>query len=420
MLYHIISIIRKSVLLFTLFLILNGWGIFSNGKYEQLFMYSNLTTFSFWVIFLMGSVILAPLGRVFCSICPAGELNYVFSKIGLKKKFNLELTWLQAISLIIIFTLVISFHISRHPHYTSLLILLTLIIASILGVLFKGNIFCLILCPANGFLKFYSKFSFFTIKCDKNPEIYNQCMVFLNPCNHEKENCHLCLRCFKKSKGLKLAIESPDIKKKTNYTFQDFLIFSTLSGLIIMAFIRVVREIRELYVYPPYLFIKFLNIDENYIIYFVIIFGVIIYPLFFYSAITIYKKIFSKSSFKNLLFDNINYFILPIFSVHFILAFIKLNSRLGFLPYTMKDPSGKETVALYQLEKISIPPDLLPITFTKYFIFLIPIIALSFTILLLFKRTYKFKELFVHISPVMFFIVFIELCIIMWVFKGLI
>jgi hypothetical protein len=418
MLYPIISTIRKFILALTIYLIFNGWGIFAVSKSELLYMYANLTTFSLWVIFLMGAVILSPIGRIFCTLCPIGEVNYIFSKIGLKKKSNFNLSWLQGVSLIVIFVLVIVFHISRHPHYTALLILITLIVAVIFGLLFNGNSFCLLLCPANAFLKFYTRYSFLDINCSKKAMIKTPCMVFINPCNHKRGQCHLCLRCFHKSEGIGFKFSNSFDNNQQSLSNSDFFVFSVLFGLTFMAFIRVVREFREWYVYPPYLICEFLNLNETYLIYLIILTGVLIYPFVFILLISIFKKIFLKNPFIEIIKSTTEDLILPTFSIHLILAFIKINSRIGFLPFIFKDPQGREMISLYQLGKIDIPPDLIPIQFSKYLILLIPIMALFASFHYLKKKFINKKIFIIHLLPIFIFTLFIEICIIIWLFRG--
>ena len=53
-------------------------------------MYTNLGNLAFWVIWLMGIVLLVPLvGRAWCSVCPIGAVNEFVSRFGLKKSFPL-------------------------------------------------------------------------------------------------------------------------------------------------------------------------------------------------------------------------------------------------------------------------------------------------------------------------------------------
>lgn len=420
MLFRIISIIRIAFLILTFFLIWNGWGIYAYGKHEALFMYSNLTNFTLWVIFLMGSIIIAPIGRIFCALCPVGEINYLFSKIGLKKTPPLSFAWLQGVSLILVFLLVVNFHISRHPHYTSLLITSVILLAIILGLIFNGNAFCMLLCPANGFLKFYTRFSFLTIKAEDNAKVSEKCMVFLNPKSINREQCHLCLRCFKKSDGLTLTFNKPLVSKLVSpLSKTDFFVFTILSGLTIMAFIRVVREIRELFVYPSFILNQLLRLNEKYIIYFVILFGVFVYPFLFYLITSIWNYLFNRKSFLKTLLKTTSFYILPIFSIHIILAWIKINTRIGFLTYVLKDPKGKEMVALYALQKIDIPYDLVPIWLNKYIITFIPLLFFFILIDILTKYYKKRSDLLINILPLLILVSFFEFSIFLWLFRGL-
>ena len=51
-------------------------------------MYTNLGNLAFWVLWLMGIVVLVPLvGRAWCSVCPVGAMNEFTSRFGLKKIF---------------------------------------------------------------------------------------------------------------------------------------------------------------------------------------------------------------------------------------------------------------------------------------------------------------------------------------------
>lgn len=400
------------------FLIFNGFGIYAGTKENALFMYANLTNFGFWVIFMMGSIVVSPLGRFFCSICPVGEINYLTSKIGLKKNINIEMGFLQGLSLIAVFILVIVFHFSRHPHTTSILIISVFLLSAAMGFLFRGNSFCLILCPANAYLRFYGKLSSFKLFCKDNAKMSN-CMVFLNPCNVKKEQCHLCFRCFKEADGLSLKVDkNPFLGLTQSFTNSEIFIFSVLSGLTIMAFIRVVREVRELFVYPPYLIAQYFGLPEQYITLLLVIFGVFIYPALFYSIFISLLKIVKARPFIETAKSHLPYFIPLIMAIHLILAVTKINARIGFLPFAISDPSGKDMVQLYALGKIDIPPDLINILFFKYVIFFIPLIAFFIVCYAIQKKIKLFAEKIVLFASQLFFVLFIEYCILSWLFKG--
>lgn len=405
------------MVLLTLLLIYNGFGIFSEGKEKVLFMYANLTTFSFWVVFMMGAIFVSILGRFFCSICPVGEINHFFSKLGFKKNLNTDLDFLQGFSILIVFVLVIVFHFSRHPHLTSLLILFVVILSALIGILFKSNSFCMILCPANAFLRFYSRFSLFKISCKEN-SAYSPCMVMLNPCNVKKERCHLCFRCFKNGQGIYIKKDVSTSDSTFTFSSSEIFIFSVLSGLTVMAFIRVVPEIRELFVYPPYLLSQLLGLHEQYIIFLLIIFGGFIYPACFYGFIVFMVKVSSQDKEKFLSRKVLPFFIPLIMSVHFILAITKLNTRLGFLRYNIFDPTGKDMIALYGSGKIELPGDIISINTLKYVIVLLPTIAILYSLYFTCNQLKKRSDKIVLATFQFSFFIFIEYCILNWLFKG--
>ncbi|MCX7991031.1 MAG: hypothetical protein N2999_03200 [Proteobacteria bacterium] len=410
-LYHIVSIIRKLLILFSLFLVFNGWGIYSGEGAYALFMYSNLTNFSFWVIFLMGSVLLIPLGRFFCALCPVGEINYLMSKIGLNKKINLKFSILQAFTLLLVFLLVITFNISRHPHLTTILIICAFSLSAVMGLIFNGNSFCLLLCPASAFLKFYGLFSSVKLSSEGDCNVKNQCPVLLNPCDIKKEDCHLCLRCFKDSKGLKLSLTNP-LKGVSlpDFNRADFFIFSVLTGLTFMAFIRVVRDVREIFVYIPYKITEILSLSHKLILPLTTFFGVFIYPLAFFILSAFLIKIFDRQSFGKY----ISYFIFSTLSVHMILALVKINSRIKFLPYAVLDPSGKDVVTLRLAYNFDIPGDIIPIEYFRIILFILPVFFYSAGMVKIFKEKLPVTIPLGLLFTFIFF--FIEYIIIKWLF----
>ncbi len=411
-LYHTVSIIRKLILIFSVFLIINGWGVYSGEGAHALFMYSNLTNILFWVVFLMGSVVFAFFGRVFCAICPAGELNYLMTKIGLKKKVSLNFSFLQAITLLFVFMMVITFNVSRHPHLTTLLIIIAFLVASVMGLLFRGNSFCFLLCPANAFLKFYGLFSALRVKGEDGCKVRNTCPLFLNPAKPKKEECHLCLRCFRGSEGLKLTLTNPfKGLALPHFSRNDFFIFSVLTGLTFMAFIRVVREVREVFVYIPYKITELFALSNKLILPITTFFGVFIYPLAFFLLSAALINLFSKEHF----LKHISYFIYSTFSVHLILALVKINSRIGFLPYAIIDPSGKDVVALRADYNFDIPGDIIPIDYFRIILLVIPMLFYIVGALKIFKER---KTLWLPLTALFTFIFFIiEYIIIKWLFR---
>jgi len=418
LLYRTAFTIRILVLCLTLYLVYNGWGVYSGTNETSLLMYANLTCTGFWLLFMMGSILVSPFGRFFCALCPVGETNHLFSKIGLKRYINVKLDFLQGFSLILVFILVIVFHFSKHPHLTSLLILSVITVAAIMGLLCKGNSFCLLLCPANAYLRFYSRLSFFKISC-KDKSTVSPCMVMLNPCNVKKEQCHLCFRCFKDAEGVSISFDKKPLKNLAlPFSNVEIFIFSVLSGLTVMAFIRVVAPVRELFVFPPYLIAQYFGLGEEHIIFLLVLFGVFLYPAICYLAFLVLMRIFAKNSMLELAKSFLPFFIPLILSIHLILALAKMNARIGFLPFALTDPSGRDMVKLYLSSKIDIPSDLISIAYFKYILLILPIVAFFLTIYLIknYVKTLSEKTALIIIQSTFF--LFIEYCVVSWLFKG--
>ena len=123
-------------------------------------MYTNLGNLAFWVLWLMGIVLLVPLvGRAWCSVCPIGAMNEFTSRFGLKKVFPrfIRSQHLKALALVITVLLMGVFRIHHYPDATSWYLLIWAAAAVIVGVLFAGRSLCAYLCPVGGMLGLYGR-----------------------------------------------------------------------------------------------------------------------------------------------------------------------------------------------------------------------------------------------------------------------
>jgi len=123
-------------------------------------MYTNLGNLTFWVLWLMGIVLLVPLvGRAWCSVCPIGAMNEITSRFGLKKIFPrfIRNQHLKALALLITVLLIGIFRIHHYPDATAWYLLVWAATAVVAGVLFAGRSLCAYLCPVGGMLGLYGR-----------------------------------------------------------------------------------------------------------------------------------------------------------------------------------------------------------------------------------------------------------------------
>ncbi len=123
-------------------------------------MYTNLGNLAFWVLWLMGIVLLVPLvGRAWCSVCPIGAMNEFASRFGLKKVFPrlIRNQHLKALALVITVLAMGMFRIHHYPDATAWYLLGWAAAAVVAGVLFAGRSLCAYMCPIGGMLGLYGR-----------------------------------------------------------------------------------------------------------------------------------------------------------------------------------------------------------------------------------------------------------------------
>ncbi len=123
-------------------------------------MYTNLGNTLFWVVWMMGLVLLVPAtGRAWCAVCPLGAMNEIVSRWGLAKPFPgfLRNDYLKAVFLLITLVLLGLFRIHHYPGATALFLVSWMGIALVAGILFSGRSLCSYMCPVGGMLNLYSR-----------------------------------------------------------------------------------------------------------------------------------------------------------------------------------------------------------------------------------------------------------------------
>ncbi|MDF1535369.1 MAG: 4Fe-4S binding protein [bacterium] len=123
-------------------------------------MYTNLGNLLFWVFWLMGLVLLAPLaGRAWCGFCPLGAVNEVVARYGLGRPFP-ALFRNQHLKAGVLVATVFLMGLTRIHHYPSLTAWYLAGWAGsavLIGSVFAGRSLCSYLCPIGGMLGLYGR-----------------------------------------------------------------------------------------------------------------------------------------------------------------------------------------------------------------------------------------------------------------------
>jgi len=148
-----------AAMVWTLSVMWNRWNIPDLEAADPL-MYTNLGNTLFWVVWMMGLVLLAPAaGRAWCAVCPLGALNEVVSRWGLARPFPriLRNDYTKTMFLLLTLVLLGQFRIHHYPGATALFLAGWTGLALISGALFSGRSLCAWLCPVGGMLNLYSR-----------------------------------------------------------------------------------------------------------------------------------------------------------------------------------------------------------------------------------------------------------------------
>jgi polyferredoxin len=135
------------------------WGIPDVDAADPL-MYTNAGNLLFWVVWMMGLVLLAPIaGRVWCGICPLGTLNEISSRWGLSRPFPRALrnSYLKAGALVGTVLLIGLVKIHHFPGATAYFLGAWAALAVIMGLVFAGRSLCSYACPVGGMLALYGR-----------------------------------------------------------------------------------------------------------------------------------------------------------------------------------------------------------------------------------------------------------------------
>jgi len=145
-------------------------------------MYTSATTFGLWVLWIMGVVFVAALlGRGWCAACPVGWLNGVVARFGLKRALPAGLKGFVpvTVTLLALQLLVYLLAMHRFPDISARLLAAMLLLAVALGLVFRHRAFCQLLCPAGAVFGLYARIAPARLRVD-DPAICASC---------ERESC---------------------------------------------------------------------------------------------------------------------------------------------------------------------------------------------------------------------------------------
>lgn len=392
-------------------------------------MYTNFTTLSLWVVWLMGMVAVAMvLGRSWCTICPVGWLNGMVSRYGLRRELPEWLNNLVPVTLVLILLqlLVYLLAIHRFPDYSAVLLVWMLVFTLGVGLVFRRRAFCLLLCPAGAVFRLYARLAPWQLRvkskevcdgCHEKPCIATEprwqeaalgefrlnwrsrpegCPVALVPADIEDSaDCTLCLNCVQTCCNDNVSLGTRgwpgDLRPDAGLRPSESFFFLVLLGLLTANFTKVYVDLREtVFAIPQNLAFAF-GWESAGFYPLAVIWISLIFPLVLFGpGLMIYMcgkikvtqlvgeppevpsqppKTFGPRDFLSLLGRMALPLLPAVLSAHLALAVVKLNAKMGYLPFVLQDPSGvKSFLAINVMQTVSAPGSLIALDLLKWLV----------------------------------------------------
>lgn len=389
-------------------------------------MYTNFTTFNLWVLWMMGMVgVSLLLGRSWCTVCPVGWLNGLLSRFGLRREMP---SWLNnfipvTLVLVLLQLLVYFLAIHRYPDYSAVLLAWMVILALVVGLIFRRRSFCLLLCPAGAVFSLYARLAPWQLRvkdqdvcagclekpCISSALVWRQaslgglrlnwrtrpegCPVALIPAEiSDSSVCTLCMNCVQTccNDNVMLGFRRwPGDLRQGLLRSGETLFFLVLLGLLTANFSKVYVGLRESIFWLPENLALSLGWDAAGFYPLAVVWIGLVFPLLLLSpGLLVYligqvkvstlsgepgdmpkvdPPAFSISGFMQLLGRMVLPLLPLVLSAHLVLAAVKLNAKLGFLPLVLQDPSGvKSFLAINIMQTLAPPGVLVPLDILKW------------------------------------------------------
>ncbi len=437
-------VLRLGALVVLLAMIAWGWhhhGIPGVSVKDPL-MYTNLATHLFWVWWMMGIVFVALLlGRAWCAVCPVGWLSELVSRLGLQRALP---PWLRnfvpvTLTLVVLQLAVYFFTIHRYPDYTAILMALMLLLALLVGLVFRKRAFCSLFCPAGAVLGLYARVAPFQLRvkeaavcagcvgkeCVSGGRVWSKvsfgsamlywhgrrrdCPVELVPAElRDSAGCQLCLHCAQNcpNDNIQMGRRSwlADLYPGGLSASESFF-FLVLTGMLTANFSKVYVDLREVIFWLPQQAAALLGWQAGGYYLLATLWVTLVLPvLLLLPGLLVLKlgsiRVASAGPPPSLgemqdspapagrpgFWASLGMLALPciplVLTAHLVLALVKVNAKAAFLPYVLQDPTGvKSYLAMNVMQLVPQPGILIPLDILKWLILLLLLAGLGISLL---------------------------------------
>lgn len=387
-------------------------------------MYTNFANYLFWVLWMMGVVFVAALfGRAWCTVCPLGWLNGLVSRLGLRRDLPGWLRGFLPVTLVLVALQLAVYLLALHrfPDYTAILLVWMVILAVLLGLIFRRRSFCLLLCPAGTVFGLYARLAPMELRV-KDPHVCAGCMakpciattplvrraalgsqavqwrarpegcpVALVPAEiSDNATCTLCLNCVRTccNDNIRIGVRrfGADLAP-AGLGASESLFFLVLLGLLTANFAKVHVTLREAIFWLPERTAQLLDWSAGGFYPLAVVWVALLFPILLLLPGTIawlmaQVKVTDGDEADGSaataptrlqlwpVLGRQAMALLPlVMTAHVVLALVKFNAKLGYLPLVLQDPSGvKSYLALSVMRTLPAPGVLISLDLLKWLI----------------------------------------------------
>ncbi|MCC6489822.1 MAG: 4Fe-4S binding protein [Candidatus Hydrogenedentes bacterium] len=362
-------------------LIAYGWGRYTpEGVNDKLYAKSNIVNLLVWGLWWPTMILAAVLqGRAWCAVCPLELVSSVSesltSRIGIPPRKVTR--WMRAGWLILLLygvaqMMISAAHMHRVPMYTSMYLLVMLVLSVLMGLFFRDRAYCRALCPVGLLLKVYGRGGALAVRPSRpglpaDSRLSQTCRTLLNPIRLDRargDECLMCLDCVQADREegrMQLQLRAPWNRHDQRPLLADWpvtLFIMMVSGFVTSEISGLSSAADAAFAWAPSHIGVFagLGASNGWIMG---VWTIIIFPLLLWTVLGLVAMPFVRSRNLGAIWRSMALPVsLIIMAAHMTKAFEKLSTWGGYLPLALHDPAGEAT-ARGITEKVLAPPSAL-------------------------------------------------------------
>jgi len=376
-----------------------GIGVGMTGDELMILRKTNLATLFVWGLWWPGMIAMAlALGRVWCTVCPMELVNRLGHAIADKFKWPqarlgrvLCAGWVTVLLYLVLQVLVAGLSIHRVPHYTAIMLFMLIGLALLAGLVFRDHrSFCKAFCPSAALLSVYGRYTPIQLEarersvCDecKTRDCIapahllrfdkRSCPSRLAPWRRDaSDGCVLCFQCAKvcphENIGVGIVVPDASIRRRTVLRPFEAAFVMVAMGFVAHEVIGEVKWLDSIFHYVPQTLNALLpSVSFGW---FEALWFLVLFPLVIWGMIAAIAFLFgARKGIASLLTAAATGAAPVVALAHLAKAAAKISSWSGFLPLSLHDPQGLETMQRISSHLQATPSGVIGLSMVGWFV----------------------------------------------------